>query len=110
MRGYIKFSSRLAGYNYMEPKHVHNERQVKLNICDILEGLLNLRHNFMMLNTLVFFKHYIVNGVHEEDNDYLLKIKLQGMVKDQGDKRLNIDTITSIERKELIVKRILQIH
>ena len=65
----------------------------------------------MMLNTLVFFKHYIVNSVHEEDNDYLLNIKLEReKVQDKGNNRLNIDTITNMQRKELIVKRILQIH
>jgi hypothetical protein len=32
----------------MEPRHVHNELKVKLNICDTIERMLDLRHNFMM--------------------------------------------------------------
>jgi inositol 1,4,5-triphosphate receptor type 1/inositol 1,4,5-triphosphate receptor type 3 len=43
MRGYIKFANKLQSFNYMDVKHFENEVNVKVNICDILDRILDMR-------------------------------------------------------------------
>lgn len=76
MRGYLKFYSSLQGYNYMNPKLVQNEINLKLKICDILDRFLDMRQNFMLQNAIVFFKYYVLKGDHEENNETLMKRRL----------------------------------
>jgi hypothetical protein len=48
MRGFLRFSNRLQEFNFMDPKHVENELEVKLRVCNVFERLLDLRQNFLL--------------------------------------------------------------
>lgn len=109
MRGYLKFANRLNAFNYMDPKFVQNELQVKLKICDIFERLLDLRQNYLMQNTLIFFKVYLLEANHEENNEEQMKKKLKKENKNRKIK-INFEDLVQEQKDQMICERILKIH
>ena len=52
------------------------ERELKLQICDILDHFLNMRQNFLQTNLLAFFKNIITKAPNNETKDDKLKENL----------------------------------
>ena len=43
MRGYLKLSAKIQTFNFLDPKYIENEVQLKIKICDFIEHLLDMR-------------------------------------------------------------------
>lgn len=94
----------------MDPQHVQNEINVKLKICDIIERLLDMRQNYMIQNVLVFFKYYVLQGDHEENNEELMRRRLNLENKKSKTKKINYEDLSQMDKNKLIIERLMGLH
>lgn len=112
MRGYLKIQSRMQIFNYMDPIWVANEVQLKIKICDIFEYLLDLRHDFLLQNALIFFKYYVLQGDHIENDEPRMRRKMHEENK-RNPKKQTRKHYDKLDRKDLnlmIIQRLLETH
>ncbi|CAD8168125.1 unnamed protein product [Paramecium pentaurelia] len=111
MKGYLKLQSVIQTQNFLDPKYIENEIQLKIKICDFLEYLLDLRQDFMMQNCIVFFKTYILQGDHIENNPIAYSQYLQKENKKKSkNHRKQYEELSQRQKNLLIIQRLLKIH
>lgn len=94
----------------MNPIYVYNEVQLKIKICDVFEYLLDLRQDFMMHNALIFFKAYILEGDHIENDEVAFQQKLKKENKEKKKNRVHYSRLSRTDLNRMIIQRLLKTH
>ena len=54
---------------FQENKESKNDITIKMQVCNILDQILNYRQEFLIKNILTFFKHFVIQKINEEHNE-----------------------------------------